>query len=63
MVPAHVSQRIYDAVQEPKALWLLPGGNHQFAQHDPGINQRVLNWLAMSRPSTEELKIEDVPED
>jgi pimeloyl-ACP methyl ester carboxylesterase len=63
VVPAHVSQRIYDAAQEPKTLWLLPGGNHQFAQHDPGINQRVLNWLAMSRPSTEELKIEDVPED
>ena len=49
-VPAHLSQRIYDEVQEPKSLWLLPGGDHQFAQHDPETDERLLEWLKMAQP-------------
>jgi dienelactone hydrolase len=45
LVPPHVSQRIYDEVREPKTLWLLPGGDHHFAQHDPETDRRTLEWL------------------
>lgn len=62
-VPSYISQRLYDAAIEPKALWLLPGGSHDFAQHDPDTNRRVLEWLAMTGPSTAKLTIADLPED
>jgi dienelactone hydrolase len=62
-VPSHVSQRLYDSLQEPKTLWLLPGGHHQFAQHDPETNARVLEWLEMNRPHTEKLTLESLPDD
>jgi pimeloyl-ACP methyl ester carboxylesterase len=62
-VPVEVSQRLYDAVPEPKALWVLPGGNHRSAQHDPETNARVLEWLDMSRPQTEKLTLETLPDD
>jgi fermentation-respiration switch protein FrsA (DUF1100 family) len=45
VVPAQVAQKIYDTALEPKSLWLLPGGDHNFAQHDPATNTRVLDWL------------------
>ncbi len=45
VVPAHISQKIYDDAREPKSLWLLLGGDHNFAQHDPATNGRVLGWL------------------
>lgn len=48
VVPAHISQRIYDDVREPKTLWLLPNCDHQFAQHDPSTNARTLEWLNSS---------------
>ena len=51
-VPAHTSQRIYDEATEPKALWLLPGGDHRFAQHDPEIDRRMLDWLRISLPTS-----------
>ncbi len=63
VVPVHLSQRLYDTVEEPKALWLLPGGNHRFAQHDPETIERVLEWLTITGPNTEKLQIEDVPDD
>ncbi|MEO8288920.1 MAG: alpha/beta hydrolase [Chloroflexota bacterium] len=63
VVPPHLSQRLYDAVKEPKALWLLPRGSHNFAQHDPDTNRRVLEWLAESRPHTEKLVISELPDD
>lgn len=62
-VPVHLSQRLYDSQPEPKALWLLPGGSHRFAQHDPETIKRVLEWLAITGPNTDKLKIDDVPED
>lgn len=63
VVPSHLSQRIYDAIEEPKSLWLLPGGDHRFAQHDPETDGRVLDWLSMHRPETEKLSLEDLPDD
>ncbi len=60
VVPAHISQHIYDSVQEPKALWLLPGGDHHFAQHDPETDARILEWLVMSLPGPEDHLVEDV---
>jgi fermentation-respiration switch protein FrsA (DUF1100 family) len=63
VVPAHLSGRLYDSVQEPKAFWLLPGGSHNFAQHDPETIKRVLEWLTITGPNTDKLKIEDVPDD
>jgi dienelactone hydrolase len=46
-VPAYVSQHIYDKAREPKAFWLLPGGNHHFAQHDPQTDARILEWIEL----------------
>ena len=63
VVPAHLTRRLYDSVAEPKTLWLLPGGDHHFAQHDPETDSRVLGWLDLVRPHTENLKFEEPPED
>ena len=46
-VPPHVSQRIYTEAREPKSFWLLPGGDHHFAQHDPETDNRILKWVEM----------------
>jgi pimeloyl-ACP methyl ester carboxylesterase len=53
VVPQHISRRIYDSIPEPRTLWLLPGGSHHFAQHDPDTDMRVLDWLRMSRSPAE----------
>jgi uncharacterized protein len=53
LVPPHISRHIYDSVPEPKTLWLLPGGDHHFAQHDPDTDRRVLEWLRMTRSPAE----------
>ena len=63
VVPPHVAQRIYDEAQEPKTLWLLPGGDHEFAQHDPETDARVFEWLQSARPISQRLKVEDLPVD
>ncbi len=65
-VPPHISQRIYDEVSEPKALWLLPGCDHNFAGHDPDIDLRTFEWMKLSRLessklSTSDLRGEDEP--
>ena len=44
-VPASISGDLYAAAAEPKTFWLLPGGDHTFAQHDPAITARALTWL------------------
>ncbi len=62
-VPSHISERIYNSVEEPKTCWLLPGGDHRFAPHDPETSHRVLEWLEMSRPETEKLSLENLAED
>jgi len=49
VVPSHTSQTIYAAAEEPKAFWLLEGGDHRFAQHDPDTDMRMLEWLSMVR--------------
>jgi dienelactone hydrolase len=61
VVPSHISQRIYDEAQEPKTFWLLPGGDHNFAQHDPDTDARVLEWLRTARPDSQRLTPEDIP--
>ncbi|MFL5732409.1 MAG: alpha/beta hydrolase [Chloroflexia bacterium] len=53
VVPSHVTDRIYEGAFEPKTLWLLPGGDHHFPQHDPDTDRRVLEWLQLSRVETE----------
>lgn len=63
VVPAHISERIYDEALEPKMLWLLPGGDHNFAQHDPDTDARVLEWMQMARPVSERLAPEDIAAD
>ena len=63
VVPPYISQRIYEEANEPKALWLLPGGDHQFAQHDPGIDQRMLGWLKDSQLSTGQITSANIPQE
>lgn len=60
VVPPHVSQRIYNEANEPKTMWLLPGGDHEFAQHDPETDARVFEWLKMARPAMQQLAPEDI---
>lgn len=45
MVPVAVSHELYAAAREPRAFWLLEGGDHCFAQHDPATTARTLTWL------------------
>jgi dipeptidyl aminopeptidase/acylaminoacyl peptidase len=45
LVPVQVSHDLYAAAREPRALWLLEGGDHRFAQHDPATTARTLSWL------------------
>lgn len=59
-VPSHISQRIYSSIDEPKTLWLLPGGDHRFAAHDPDITRQALEWLGMNRLETERLSLGDL---
>jgi hypothetical protein len=40
-----VSRDLYAAGHDPRALWLLEGGDHRFAQHDPATTARTLTWL------------------
>ncbi len=52
VVPPHISRSAYEEVREPKALWLLPGCGHDFAQHDPQTNARILDWLRLFSMNT-----------
>lgn len=45
-MPPSVSTDLYKAALEPKDLWLIPGGDHAMAAHDPVVNERSLAWLA-----------------
>ena len=45
VVPYQLSQLVYDATMEPKTLWLIDGGSHTSAQHDPELQIQVINWL------------------
>lgn len=60
VVPAFISQNLYNDIPEPKTLWLLPDGNHDFAQHDPHTNERALEWLRRERHRTDRLSTEDL---
>jgi len=62
VVPPHISQQIYDDAMEPKTLWLIPGGHHRFAQHDPETDERMLEWLGDARRDSGELTSADIPD-
>lgn len=47
-IPYHLSENLQRAAGEPKELWLLEGGSHKSAQHDPEIQRRVTGWLEHS---------------
>ena len=49
MVPVQVSRDLYAAAHEPCALWLLDGGDHRFAQHDPATTARTPDLAAGAR--------------
>ena len=63
VVPPYVSQRLYDDASEPKTLWLLPGGDHRFAQHDPETDERMLAWVDQARLISGELSSADIPDE
>jgi fermentation-respiration switch protein FrsA (DUF1100 family) len=45
VVPYQLSEKLFAAAGEPKELWLLDGGSHGSAQHDPELQSRVVDWL------------------
>ena len=45
VVPAVTSADLYAQAHDPKTRWLVPGGDHRFAQHDPTTTERTLAWL------------------
>ena len=45
VVPYSRSEDLYERAAEPKGLWLLEGGDHRSAQHDPEIQGESLRWL------------------
>lgn len=45
MVPVAVTEKLCGVACEPKTCWLLEGGNHHFAAHDPALGERALDWL------------------
>jgi pimeloyl-ACP methyl ester carboxylesterase len=46
MVPVEITERLCAEACEPKTCWLLEGGDHRFASHDPEVRARMLDWLA-----------------
>ena len=45
VVPAHHSQRLYDAAAEPRELWLVPHAGHIQALRDAKLRQRLSEFL------------------
>jgi pimeloyl-ACP methyl ester carboxylesterase len=45
VVPPEISARLYAAAGEPKTFWLLEGGDHRSAAHDPAVSEQTLAWL------------------
>ena len=44
--PWEITERICVEACEPKTCWVLEGGDHRFASHDPDVRARMLDWLA-----------------
>jgi alpha-beta hydrolase superfamily lysophospholipase len=51
-VPSEVSERIYEAAEEPKRLLLMPGGHHRSVQHDEELQAVSRKFIrdAAARP-------------
>lgn len=45
IVPLHDGQRLYEAAQEPKELWIVPGGGHIGAFLRPEYRERFVAYL------------------
>lgn len=45
IVPVHHSQQLYVAAQEPKELWIVPGGVHDDAMHRPRFRKCLVDYL------------------
>ncbi|MEZ4713340.1 MAG: prolyl oligopeptidase family serine peptidase [Caldilineaceae bacterium] len=43
--PASGARALYDAAEEPKELFIIPGGNHYLAWHRAELCQIVVEWL------------------
>ena len=48
VVPIASSEELLTEANEPKTFWRIPGGDHRFAQHDPEITRRTLDWLSQN---------------
>jgi pimeloyl-ACP methyl ester carboxylesterase len=46
VVPVQITEELYALAGDPKACWLLEGGDHRFAAQDPDTGTRTLDWLA-----------------
>ncbi|MEK6771095.1 MAG: alpha/beta hydrolase [Pseudomonadota bacterium] len=47
IIPADHSRRLHRAAADPKALWIVPDGNHIDAPQRPEIRERLLEYLEM----------------
>lgn len=46
IVPVHHAQLLYDAAQDPKQLWVVPGAGHIQALHDDIQRDRFVDYLS-----------------
>jgi fermentation-respiration switch protein FrsA (DUF1100 family) len=45
IVPPHHAQRLYEAAQQPKELWLLPAVGHIQSVRDPSLRRRLGDYV------------------
>lgn len=45
IVPPHHSQRLFDAAQSPRELWLVPSARHISALQSPALRDRLVTYL------------------
>ncbi|MGI5837745.1 MAG: alpha/beta hydrolase [Chloroflexota bacterium] len=46
-IPYQLSEKLLDAAGESGELWLLEGGSHKSAQHDPEVQMQVADWIEL----------------
>lgn len=47
IIPPHHGERLYEAAQDPRELWLVPGADHIQALADPAHRARLVEWMRM----------------
>jgi len=45
IIPLHHAQRLYDAAQTPKSLWIIPDSGHIAALQHPEVRDRLITYL------------------